>query len=112
MSKDDSGSLPNSISYRYFLQSGNGIVAIDASRDEANRHRNWSAAEVATSTTYDAAAWRLSKAPIVKYESTYYCTVGTTEQNRLGYIYAGNDPTAMAVFVAIEGVVECENKLR
>ncbi len=100
---DDGGSLPNSISYRYFLQSNNGIVAIDADRDEAKRHRDWSAAEVADSTRFDAAAWHLTKAPIAKYESTYYCTVSSTENNVLGYIYAGSDPAAMSELLDIRG---------
>lgn len=100
---DDGGSLPNSISYRYFLQSNNGIVAIDADREVAHQHRSWAAAEVASGTRFDAAAWHYSRAPIAKAGSTYYCTVNTTEKHVLGYIYAGTDPASMSEFTSIEG---------
>lgn len=100
---DDSGSLPNSISYRYFLQSNNGIVAVDADLETEKQHRSWAAAEVASATRFDAAAWRFTKAPITKAGGTYYCTVNTTENRVLGYIYAGTDPALMSEFTSIEG---------
>lgn len=100
---DDNGTLPNSISYRYFLQSNNGIVAIDADRAENKRHRDWVCAEIADDTRFDAAVWHLTHAPIARYENTYYCTVNTTESAVLGYIYSGSDPTAMSELLAIRG---------
>ena len=100
---DDGGSLPNSISYRYFLQSNNGVVAIDADREVEHQHRSWAAREVASNTHFDAAAWHYAKAPIAKAGDTYYCTVNTSESHVLGYIYAGTDPAVMSELISIEG---------
>jgi len=102
---DDSGTLPTLTSYTYFLQSDAGLVAIDATKKESDRHRDWVAAESATSTKYDAAAYRQSHAPMVKHEGVYYCTVSVSNHTTTvhGVIFSGVDPTAMTHFLDVKG---------
>lgn len=88
---DDSSANPAAVSYRYFLQSDQGLVSIDAG--ESNPHRAWNAGVAAGDTAYDGATYRDAAAPIVKQGDTYYCVVSATNgQKRVhGAIYGGTD---------------------
>lgn len=102
---DDSSSLPSFTSYTYFLQSDTGLAAIDASRAENERHHDWVAAEPATDATYDNAAFREAKTPLVKHEGVYYCTLSATDGAATvrGMVVSGTDAITMTHFADIRG---------
>lgn len=102
---DDAKSLPTLVSYTYFLQSDAGLIAIDAAREEKDRHRSWTAAVGASDTTYDAAVFRGANTPIIKHNGIYYCT-GKAENAASGVrgvIYAGENVAAMQQLREITG---------
>ena len=103
---DDSSSLPTATSYTYFLQSDAGLVATDATRKEADRHRDWSASEAASNTKYDNAVFREAITPIVKHGDTYYCTVDApsgADSAVRGVVLAGSDVLQMTTLTEIIG---------
>ncbi|MBE6581303.1 MAG: hypothetical protein E7650_06800 [Ruminococcaceae bacterium] len=103
---DDSASLPTATSYTYFLQSDAGLVATDSTRKEADRHRDWSAEEQATSTKYDAAPFRHAITPMIKQGNTYYCTAKAPDGSGntvRGVVLWGTDVLNMTTMVEIKG---------
>ena len=105
---DDNRSLPTSTSYTYFLQSDAGLAAIDSTRKEADRHREWSASETAINTKYDNAAFRNAVTPIIKHGDTYFYTAdapaGSPSTVR-GVILSGTNVLEMTVMTEITGGV-------
>lgn len=102
---DDTGLMPSLTSYAYFLQSNAGLAAYDADKTEGNRHYGWVTAKDASDIRYDKAIFREAQTPMVKSGGTYYCTAADMEKNnhRRGWIYAGNDPSAMTPLFDITG---------
>ncbi|MBR2465123.1 MAG: hypothetical protein IKB41_06850 [Clostridia bacterium] len=101
---DDSKSYPTLTSYTYFLQSDAGLVAIDATREEADRHREWVTAQAATDTKYDTAVFRKTNTPILNHNGVYYMTVRAEDTvSSRGAILSGTDITAMAHFLDVKG---------
>ncbi len=103
---DDTQPLPSMTSYRYFLQSDQGIRAID--EGESQYHHDWQATQSASDARYDAAAWRLAaNTPMCKLDGVYYCVL--TEENSgkkdvYGAIYAGSDVTNLVRKHAVRSV--------
>ena len=101
---DDSKSYPTLTSYTYFLQSDAGLVAIDATKKEADRHREWVAAQAATNTKYDTAVFRKTNTPILNHNGVYYLTVCAEDtKSSRGAILSGVDITAMTHFLDVKG---------
>ncbi|MBR2312022.1 MAG: hypothetical protein IKA46_01870 [Clostridia bacterium] len=101
---DDSKSYPTLTSYTYFLQSDAGLVAIDATREEADRHREWVTAQAATDTKYDTAVFRKTNTPILNHNGVYYMTVRAEDTvSSRGAILSGTDITAMTHFLDVKG---------
>ncbi len=102
---DDARSYPTIVSYTYFLQSDAGLTAIDAGKQEQNRHRGWVAAAAATDTKYDAVMFRNANTPMLRHNGVYYCTGKATDTagSVRGVIYAGADVTAMSPLREITG---------
>ena len=100
---DDNKSHPTLTSYTYFLQSDAGLVAIDAARKEADRHRAWATAKAASDTKYDGAAFRTSNSPILKHGGVYYLSVSASGGSARGMILSGTDITALTHFLDIKG---------
>ena len=94
---DDVDGYPSYTSYRYFLQSDAGMIAID--KDKAEGHRDWEATEKATTVTYDTAIWHESNTPMLLNGGQYYCVVYETDpadKNVSGVVYSGADPVGMS----------------
>lgn len=104
---DDSNTLPTRMSYRYFLQSDTGLAEIDAGKDDASRHRAWTAAEPATDGKYDHALFREANTNMVCYDGVYYVAVkdGEAAPNVRGTIYCGEDPMSLVRLTDITGGV-------
>ena len=99
---DDTVSYPTYTSYRYFLQSDAGIIAIDAEQIDENMavpdwHCDWSATETATDIRYDTAVWRGALTPMVKGGGAYHCAVTKSAglSGVVGAVYSGSDPAEM-----------------
>ena len=102
---DDTRSYETLLSYKYFLQSDAGLIAIDAENAEKDRHRDWVAKTVATNPKYDGAMYRNTNTPIIKHNGVYYCTskTNTTSSSVRGVILSGTDVTAMTPLRDITG---------
>lgn len=100
---DDCMSIDTFISYNYFLQSGNGLSGIDASKPDG--HRDWTTSQDANNTKYDGAIWRGTMSPLIKAGDTYYAALPVEADNRVarGVVYAGTDVTDMEPLFDITG---------
>ena len=108
---DDTVSYPSFTSYRYFLQSDAGIIAIDSGRINESMavpdwHCDWSSVVSSTDTRYDGAVWRTATTSMVKGNGQYYCVASTLDSgvsNVYGYVYSGADPASMTQSFAVSG---------
>jgi hypothetical protein len=102
---DDSTSYPSFVSYAYFLQSDNGIYHYDVARtdDPAEIHHDWTCAEQAESSLYDAALWRSARTPMAVVADRYFCVIPAAEGTG-GVLYGGATPLELSRVMEIDGV--------
>lgn len=94
---DDSAVNPAVTSYQYFLQSDNGLAAVDAGTE--NPHRKWNAPQPATDTRYDGAGYHASATPILKSGGNYYCVISIEQEGlsrQHGAVFGGTEVTALS----------------